>query len=584
MVKAQLLRLNADGSVLARDLGNDVILGDGPEDDLFGVSTDDTLLPGGGLDLIRGAQAAVNQLVGGDDEITIRSLGGEDTLFGRDDPDSAVGLEIASTNRGGVVHIQDFRIPAVPPVCPAEGLVTSQTFEVSVEGVNSPVGDFDNFAIDAIFETLSGPGFGNTTIFAPGLRASQAGSTACQLACLSVVVTDGQPGSDGALVLLDPERMPRADFAVDAADDWADVITGIPNAYLGLGVDFGDIHADGLVDLIRGVPGGHPADLCGDPADSDRRGVAYLILGPIVSGDLADQVDAIYGGEQPQERFSGDTEIGDYDGDGLIDLVVTSTLYRIHNIGLPRGIAWFFLGGEPTITRAVHTGADTLITGQHLSADVLADGLPARALLATETLVLIAGQPEAIEVRGLHGAAAFSFQIEPEDRVVNLGDGFNLVGWTGNTPIAEALASVDGTVAGVFVWDPVAKVFRSFSPSAPPFLNTLDELLLGDGLWISVDGPATWTQPALTDARSVALVAGLQIAIWTGPDETPVQSAITGLANAVAQILVWDATAQRFRTFNPAPPAAVNSLATLNHGDAFWIELREAVTWDQPPP
>ena len=56
-----------------------------------------------------------------------------------------------------------------------------------------------------------------------------------------------------------------------------------------------------------------------------------------------------------------------------------------------------------------------------------------------------------------------------------------------------------------------------------------------------------------------------------------------GIADAVIQILTWDAASQSFRSFNAGLPAALNSLGSLNHGDAFWIEVDRAVTWDQPP-
>lgn len=139
--------------------------------------------------------------------------------------------------------------------------------------------------------------------------------------------------------------------------------------------------------------------------------------------------------------------------------------------------------------------------------------------------------------------------------------------------------------SGVFVWDPVAERFLSFTPGAPSFVNDLDELSLGDGLWIDIEGgSAVWTQPALGEARDVSLVAGLPIAIWTGPDRTAIEDAIAGIAGAVAQILTWNAATQSFNSFNAALPAAFNTLATLNHGDAFWIEVTSAVIWSQPPP
>lgn len=114
-------------------------------------------------------------------------------------------------------------------------------------------------------------------------------------------------------------------------------------------------------------------------------------------------------------------------------------------------------------------------------------------------------------------------------------------------------------------------------------MNDLDELLLGDGLWIQIGpGGTTWAQPDFAGPRSVRLVAGLQLAMWTGSDQTAVTTAIDGIAASVVQVLVWDPVSQSFRSFNASLPAALNSLSVLNYGDAFWIEVERAVTWDQP--
>ena len=184
---------------------------------------------------------------------------------------------------------------------------------------------------------------------------------------------------------------------------------------------------------------------------------------------------------------------------------------------------------------------------------------------------------------GAGNESVFEGRILGDSRTVDLGAGFNLVGWTGVTAIEEALSTVDGTVGGVFTWNPGTERFLSFTPGAPAFINDLEELVLGDGLWINIAGTgATWTQPAFAGARSVALVAGLQLAIWTGPDGTSIAAATAGIAGSLVQILVWDAATQSFRSFNASLPAALNSLSALNYGDAFWIEVDAAVTWEQP--
>ena len=130
------------------------------------------------------------------------------------------------------------------------------------------------------------------------------------------------------------------------------------------------------------------------------------------------------------------------------------------------------------------------------------------------------------------------------------------------------------------------RVVPPLQPDAPSFISSLDELQLGDGLGILVDDPdgATWAQPAHRAGRSLPLVPGLQLAMWLGADGTSVEVAIEEIANAVIRILTWDTATQSFLGFNAALPPALNSLRTLNHGDAFWIEVDQAIAWEQPAP
>lgn len=415
-----------------------------------------------------------------------------------------------------------------------------------------------------------------------GLRSSQAPQNiACDSSdCVWIVAASSQRGSDATLYLVDPERIPdQPGLTVDPSADWADAITSIPNGHLGLGVDLADLNGDGWLDIVLGVPGGHPDDLYGDPVTSDERGVAYVVLGPLTSGDLSTKVSRVYGGSQPRERFGGDTEIADINGDGVLDITITSTLHRRPGRVAHSGMAFFFLGSPPVIDNVVPVGENTAIFGQNLDTDVLLDGVPAIVLAATPRLLLIEGRGESVEVRGLQGTARVG-----GSRIVELEAGLNLVGWTGATPIEDALATVEGAFDSVFTWNALNQFFYSFNPDAPAFINTLSELVLGDALWIQIADPngAVWTQPDFDEARIVPLSAGLNLAMWTGPDGTVLTNALGAIAGVTTQVLVWDASSRTFRSFNTALPAALNTLQTLNFGDAFWIEVNTPTIWSQP--
>ena len=437
--------------------------------------------------------------------------------------------------------------------------------------------------------TITGPGtfgasFGIYSTDIAGATAglnSAPGALTCTLGCLWVTAPAALPGEDSAVYLLDLERIPPEGATLDAdpAADWVQRIDGIPNGHRGIGADMHDLNGDGFPDLIIGLPAGSPDDLDGDPSASDERGVAYVLQGPLTAGALSDKVARTYGGAQPGEQFGGDVELADINGDGRLEVIITSRLHQKNNIGSLRGAAFVFEGAPPVIEGLLLAEEGVLtIIGSNLDANVRVDGQPAIILSYSDQEIRVSPAGNSVEVIGVFGAAQASRQ-----RTLDLGSGFNLVGWTGATPIAEALATLDGAFSGVFTWDPLTQTFRSFRPDAPAFLNSLDELLLGDGLWIEIDGPgATWSQPDFDAARSVDLAPGLQLAIWTGPDGAAVADAIAGIAGAVVQILTWDAAAQQFRTFNASLPQALNSLSRLDYGAAFWIEVDAAVTWQQP--
>lgn len=406
-------------------------------------------------------------------------------------------------------------------------------------------------------------------------------SDACTDNCLWVTAPADASGDPSSVFIIDLNRAPSDPLLIaDPTLPWVHEISGIANGQLGLTVDMADVNGDGYPEILIGVPGGAPTDLT-DPANSDQSGVASALTGPL-SGSLLEHTVRLFGGVLPGQGFASDIDIADLDLDGFADIGFTSTNIQTDPAGPPiSGLAIFF-GSPIRIDDVTVQGGVTTITGGSLDAGVFLDGEPAPATAAAPDTITIAGAGLLVEIRGLFGTALF--QLEALQRTVPLGPGFNLVGWTGATAIEEALASVDGSFSGVFVWDALAEVFRSFSPDAPAFINDLEELVLGDGLWINIDDPggATWTQPDFTGARSVDLVPGLQIVVWTGPDGIAIEEALAGLPAAVIQVLTWDAASQRFRTFNPLLPASLNTLRTLSHGDAFWIEVAQGAIWDQP--
>ena len=71
--------------------------------------------------------------------------------------------------------------------------------------------------------------------------------------------------------------------------------------------------------------------------------------------------------------------------------------------------------------------------------------------------------------------------------VQTLQRGWNLVGWSGATTGADAFDFVTGPFRVGFTYDAVTQQFQNFSSEGPNFLNTLQTVDFGDGVWILAD-------------------------------------------------------------------------------------------------
>ena len=185
--------------------------------------------------------------------------------------------------------------------------------------------------------------------------------------------------------------------------------------------------------------------------------------------------------------------------------------------------------------------------------------------------------------------AGFTWSSHGETPLVPipLQPGWNLVGWTAaESGVRAAVARMAGRFASVLAWDAEETRFRSFSAAAPAALNSLSEVRRNEGLWVyaAIPGATAWPQPRTTGARVLRLQPGYNLVAWTGPDDTPITWAISGIRRTVVSLLTWDAASQRFRTYDPRLPAALNTATTLNYGDGLWINVGDATIWPQPTP
>jgi hypothetical protein len=214
------------------------------------------------------------------------------------------------------------------------------------------------------------------------------------------------------------------------------------------------------------------------------------------------------------------------------------------------------------------------------SANAVGDGATDFAALAP--------QEDATARLGVSGSERLvSPATQVETRTMRLEPGFNFVGWTGKAGLVENLfAPVADNIDVVFSWDETR--FATYRPNDPPFLSDLTAIGPGVGLWIlsNADEAFEWEveETVFSDIGRTSGFAGFgmpNLMAWTGFDNVAVEDAVAVFGDDFISVQTWDAAAGAFLSYARDLPAALNSLTTLNHGDAFWFRVDETTPWPQ---
>jgi hypothetical protein len=196
----------------------------------------------------------------------------------------------------------------------------------------------------------------------------------------------------------------------------------------------------------------------------------------------------------------------------------------------------------------------------------------AARLIAQSTLVGSIG-PDAL-------LAAFGRQTT---RTVALVPGFQLVGWTGGATTAAALTADAAFARGAHSFFPLdrhTQRYRSFTSTAPAFVNDFAELGTREALWVRVDAATTWDQPVESGDHTVNLGPGWNTVTWTGADVTSVATAFAGVSAQVTKVVRYNPAGASWDTWVPdAPIAALNTLRTLDFGEGLLVLMAAPATW-----
>jgi hypothetical protein len=113
------------------------------------------------------------------------------------------------------------------------------------------------------------------------------------------------------------------------------------NQRLGDSITCGDLNADAGPDMVVGAMGGDPLL----PPWMQVRGRVYVVPGGESFNSIsAANVPVIFSGEEVDDQFGTRSAVGDVNGDGIADLVVSAPINDYY--GADFGRAYVFLGGE----------------------------------------------------------------------------------------------------------------------------------------------------------------------------------------------------------------------------------------------
>ena len=127
------------------------------------------------------------------------------------------------------------------------------------------------------------------------------------------------------------------------------------------------------------------------------------------------------------------------------------------------------------------------------------------------------------------------------------------------------LGTIPGLLA-VYRWNAAAGTYAVWRAGSAPALNTLPEVAAGDVLWLQLSAPTSWTRPVFSGARTVAVADGWSTIGWTGP--AALAEVVAALLGADRIIVYVDG---RFESFSPGLLPGLNSLYTVERGQALWV-------------
>jgi hypothetical protein len=162
---------------------------------------------------------------------------------------------------------------------------------------------------------------------------------------------------------------------------------------------------------------------------------------------------------------------------------------------------------------------------------------------------------------------------------IPLKSGWNLVSLPlspENNKVKEVLSSIDGDYISVQTFDGCGSGWKTFSPSAPPFINSLKELNVGMGFWVKTTKDTTLSiSGKVVTYQTHSLCPGWNMV------GVPLMHSVEAKEQFDFDFIdtVYAFDNGQYKSFNPNVPPFVNSLKHTTIGQGYWVKANVKRDW-----
>lgn len=170
---------------------------------------------------------------------------------------------------------------------------------------------------------------------------------------------------------------------------------------------------------------------------------------------------------------------------------------------------------------------------------------------------------------------------------LELGDGWNLVGFNvepANADILEVLDGVSGTLGTVQTMA-CGRGALAYYPDLPPRLNSLQSFDPNLGYWVRMDGNGGWhvSGVQIPPDMPISLCRGYNLVSYFPAVSLPVETALASIAGQYRFVAGFDPILGA-QTYYPSLPPSLNTLRELKPGRGYWIYMESAGVLRYPLP